>query len=128
MVERAPEVEREDSTFCQKILTLTDTLEVVRGCAALATNGKATKPHDDECRERIRTVIERTTTGKARMNAYKDRIAETERVKEKERARVERGAGDVLVEPRNRDDEQVAADMQAHLVVTLEKTSTKRTG
>ena len=42
------------------------------------------------------------------MNAYKDRIAETERVKERKRARVERGAGDVPVEPGNRDDEQVA--------------------
>ena len=47
-------------------------------------------------------------TGKARMNAYKDRIAETERVKERKRARVERGEGDALVEPGNRDDEQVA--------------------
>ena len=52
------------------------------GCAALASNGTATMPHDDECRERIRTIIERTLTGKARMNAYKDRIAETERVRE----------------------------------------------
>ena len=42
------------------------------------------------------------------MNAYKDRIAETERVKERKRARVGRGAGDVLVEPGNRDDEQMA--------------------
>ena len=42
------------------------------------------------------------------MNAYKDRIAETERVKERKRARVERGAGDELMEPGNRDDEQVA--------------------
>ena len=39
------------------------------------------------------------------MNAYTDRIAETERVKERKR---ERGAGDVLVELGNRDDEQVA--------------------
>ena len=78
------------------------------GCAALASHGKATKPHNDECRERIRTIIERTLTGKARMNAYKDRIAETERVKERKRARVERGAGDVPMEPGNRDDEQVA--------------------
>ena len=53
------------------------------GCAALATHGRATKPHDDDCRERIRTIIERTVTGKARMNAYNDRIAETERVKER---------------------------------------------
>ena len=42
------------------------------------------------------------------MNAYRDRTAETERVKERKRARVERGAEDVPVEPRNRDDEQVA--------------------
>ena len=42
------------------------------------------------------------------MNSYKDRIAETERVKEWKRARVERGAGDVPMEPGNRDDEQVA--------------------
>ena len=42
------------------------------------------------------------------MNAYKDRIAETERVKERKRARVERGAGEVPVVPDNRYDEQVA--------------------
>ena len=54
------------------------------------------------------TIIERTLTGKARVNAYKDRIAETERVEERKRARVERGAGDVPFQPRNRDDEQVA--------------------
>ena len=42
------------------------------------------------------------------MNAYKDRIAETQRVKERKRARVERGVGDVPMETRNRDDEQVA--------------------
>ena len=78
------------------------------GCASLASHGRVTKTHNDECRERIRTIIERTLTGKARMNAYKDRIAETERVKEKKRARVERGAGDVPVEPGNRDDEQTS--------------------
>ena len=42
------------------------------------------------------------------MNAYKDRIAETERVKERNGARVERGAGDVPGVPENRDDEQVS--------------------
>ena len=42
------------------------------------------------------------------MNANKDRIAETERIKERKRARVEGGAGDVPMEPRNTDDEQVA--------------------
>ena len=35
---------------------------------------------------------------------WKHRIAETERVKERKRARVERGAGDVPVEPGNRDE------------------------
>ena len=42
------------------------------GCAALASHGRAIKLHL-ECRERIRKIIERTLTGKARMNAYKDR-------------------------------------------------------
>ena len=55
------------------------------------------KPHIDECRERTRTIIERTLTSKARMNAYK-----------RKRARSERGAGDVPVEPGNRDKEPVA--------------------
>ena len=64
------------------------------GCAPLASHGRAIEPHHNECRERIRTRIERTLTGKARTSAYKDRIAETERVKERKRARVERGAGD----------------------------------
>ena len=54
------------------------------------------------------TIIERTLTGKGRMNVYKDRIAERERVIEKKRARVERGAGDVHMEPGNRDDQQMA--------------------
>ena len=36
------------------------------------------------------------------------RIAETERVKERKIARVERGARDALMEPGKRDDEQVA--------------------
>ena len=45
--------------------------------------------------------------GKARMNAYKDRTVETKRVKEKKRARVERGAGMCPMEPWNKDDEQM---------------------
>ena len=40
------------------------------------------------------------------MNAYRDRVAESERVKERKRARVEKGAGDVLVELGN--EEQMA--------------------
>ena len=37
------------------------------------------------------------------MDTYKDRIAERKRVKERKRARVERGAGDAPVEPENRE-------------------------
>ena len=48
----------------------------------MASHGRATTPHNNECRERIRTIVERTLS-KARMNAYKDRVAETERVKER---------------------------------------------
>ena len=71
----------EDFTFCQQISRLTDTLEVVRFfCVALASHGRP----------------------------YKERIAETERVKERKRARVERGAGCVPMEPGSRADEQVA--------------------
>ena len=50
----------------------------------------------------------RTLTGKARINAYRDRIAETEQLKERKRARFERGEGNALGVPENRDDEQVA--------------------
>ena len=82
------------------------------GCPARASHGRWTKPHHDECRERIKTIIERTMTGKARMNAHKDRIAGKERVKERKIARVERGAGDVLMEPWNRDDEQMAVRLE----------------
>ena len=76
------------------------------GCAALASHGRAIEPHNNERRQRTRTIIETTLTRKARMNAYKDGIAERERVREKRRARVERGAGDVRVEPGN--EEQMA--------------------
>ena len=42
---------------------------------------------------------ERALTGKARMNAYKDRVAETERVRERQKAQGERGAGRCALEP-----------------------------
>ena len=48
------------------------------GCAALASHGKAIKPHNNERRERINTIIERILTGKSRMSAYTDGVAETE--------------------------------------------------
>ena len=58
------------------------------GYALFASHRRATKPHNNECRERIRTIFERTLTGEARMDTCKDRIAETERVKGRKRARV----------------------------------------
>ena len=78
------------------------------GYALLTSHGKATKPRKDEFREQVGTIIERTLAGEARMETHEDRIAETERVREKRRARIERGAGDVPMEAGNRDDEQVA--------------------
>ena len=123
VVERAPEAEP------RRFYVLSADIEAhghtggCPGCAALAS----TKPHNDECRERIRTIIERTLTGKARMNAKKDRIAETERVKERKRARVERGAGDVRVEPGSRADEQVAVQHADASGGDQGKPSTKRT-
>ena len=76
VVERAPEVElRSFYVLCVDIEAHGHT-GVCPGCAALASHGRATKPH--KCRERIRTIIERTLTGKARMNAYKDSVAETQ--------------------------------------------------
>ena len=101
VAERAPEVEPRRFNVLSPDIEAHGHTGGCPGCAALASHGRATKPHNDECRERIGTIIARTLTGKARMNAYRDRIAETERVKERKRARVERGAGDVPMEPRN---------------------------
>ena len=56
------------------------------GCAALASHGRAAIPQNNECRERIRTVVEGTLTEKARKKAYKDRVAETQRVTESKKS------------------------------------------
>ena len=61
------------------------------------------------------------------MHAYKDRIAETERARERKSARIERGAGDVPMEPGNRADEQVAVRHADASGGDTRKTSTKRT-
>ena len=54
-------------------------------------HGRTIKPHKNACRERIRKIIEKSLTGKARINEYKDSVTETEEVQERKRARVERG-------------------------------------
>ena len=70
VVERAPEVE------LRRLYVLSADIEAhghtggCPGCAALASHGRATRPQNDECRERIRTIIERILTGEARMNTY----------------------------------------------------------
>ena len=63
------------------------------GYALLTSQGEATR-----FRERI----------ESRRETCKDRVAERKRVREKRRARIERGAGDVPEEPGDKDDEQVA--------------------
>ena len=52
--------------------------------------------------------MERTLAAEARMETYKDRIAGRKQVRERRRARIERGTGDVPEEPGNKNDEQVA--------------------
>ena len=74
-------------------------------CAAKASHGRATKRDNNEGREGIRRTIHRTLIGKAVMNAHKDRVADAQRVKEKEFEWNE-VQGDVFVEPRN--DEQMS--------------------
>ena len=97
VVERAPEVEP------RRFFVLSADIEAhghtggCPVCAALASHGKATRPHNHECRERIRTIIQRFLTGKARMSTYKDGIAETKR-----------GAGHVSGVPENQDDDQMS--------------------
>ena len=87
------------------------------GYALLIWQGKATKPRKDEFRERIGRIIERTLAGEARlkktldgevrMKTLKDGIAERKRVRERRRARIERGTGEVPVDSGNKKNEAV---------------------
>ena len=70
-----------------------DTLEVVRVARRLHRMQERRSHMMTNAESEPVPIIERTLTGKVRMKAYKDRIAEPERAKEKKRARVERGAG-----------------------------------
>ena len=99
----------EDSRSCLRTLKLTDTREAAQAAQRLRRMEKRQSHIMTNAEsESERSLIVRTLTGKAWMDAYRDRIAETQRVKERKRARVERGARDVPMEPRNRADEQVA--------------------
>ena len=108
LVERSPEVERGRFYVLFADIGACGNIGSGPGCALLTSQGEATKPRKDEFRKRVGTVIERTLAGEARMEAYEEGIAETERVRERRRARIERGAEDVLEEPGDKDDEQVA--------------------
>ena len=108
VAEKPPEVERRRLYVLSADIEAHGHMGSCPGYALLTSQGKATKPRKDEFRERVGTIIERTLTGEARIDTCKGRIAETERVRERKRARIERGVGDVLEEPGNRDDEQVA--------------------
>ena len=90
------------------------------GYALLIWQGKATKPREDVFRERVGKIMERTLAGEARMKTYKDRIAERKRVREKRRARIERGAVDVPEEPGNEGKmmSRWRFDMRTHLAVS----------
>ena len=71
--------------------------------------------------------MERTLAGEARMETYKDRIAGRKQVRERRRARIERGTGDVPEEPGNKNDEQVAVRRaDSYVAVTSQSTNTKR--
>ena len=78
------------------------------GYALLIWQGEATKPREDVFRERVGKIME-SLAGEARMKAYKDRIAERKRVRDKGRARIERGAVDVPEELGNKNDVQQVA-------------------
>ena len=52
VVERAPEVERRRFYVWSADIEAHGHIGGCPGCAAFASYGKATKPHDDECRER----------------------------------------------------------------------------
>ena len=84
-VERIPEVEPRRLHVLSADIEADGHTRGCLGCAALASHGRAAIPHN-ECRERIRTIDESTLTGKARMTAYKDRVAETQRVTESKKS------------------------------------------
>ena len=60
-----------------------DTLEVVPVARRLHRMEERQSHMMTNAESEPEPIVERNLTGKARLNAYKDRIAETERVKEK---------------------------------------------
>ena len=102
LVEKPPEVERRRLNVLSADIEAHGHIGCCPEYAFLVSRGEATEPREDDFRERVGTIIERTSTGEGRMETCKDRIAETERAREKKRARIERGTGDVPMETGNR--------------------------
>ena len=108
VAEKSPEVERRRFYVLFADVEAHGHMGNCPGYALLTSHGKAAKPRRDEFRERVGTTIEKTLTGEARMDTCKDRIAETQRVRERRRARIERGAVGVPEEPGDKNDKQLA--------------------
>ena len=99
LVEKSPEGHRGGFYILFVGIEAHGHIGIGRGCAFLTSHGEETNPRKDEFRKRVGTVVERILAGEARMETYEDRIAETERVRERRRARIERGAMHVPEEP-----------------------------
>ena len=101
----------ENSTSCMRILKLTDTWEVVRDTRCLFGKERW-QAREDEIRERVGKIIERSLAGEARMKILKDRIAErseSKRWEELELSEVqEMCLRNLAVTLGNKDDEQVS--------------------
>ena len=77
---------REDPSCCLLTSTLTVTVEVVLVVRRWHRMEEQPNLTLIDVENRLQTIIERTLTGKARMDAYKESVAETdetERVKER---------------------------------------------
>ena len=86
LVEKSPDVERGRFYVLFADIEAHGHIGSGPGCALLTSHGEEATPRKDELRKRVGTVIERTLKGEARMETYDDRIAETERVRERRRA------------------------------------------
>ena len=95
--------------FCLRISKLTDTWEVVRDVRCLLRMEKRQNHVRMNSESESVTVIEKTLAEEARMETCEDRIAETERVtREEKSSKLSEVQGMCLMEPRDKDDEQVA--------------------
>ena len=85
-VGRIPAVEPRRFHAMSVEIGLMTTLEVVRVVLRWRRTEDRQNHTTNKCRGRIRARNARNLTGKSRMSAYKERVAETERVKERTRA------------------------------------------